>query len=433
MKRLWITSHRPSAGFRSGVALGSMKTITVLARRRGRVCRREGEPEHASADGCRFETELLLGADGLRSAVRAQTTGPLEPVYSGYTSWRGTTPDGSVPPPQHMSESWGHGGRFGIVEIGFGELYWFAVANAPPQGRDVDVKADLLRRFGDWHSPIRGFLEATPVERILRTDISDRDPITRWHEGRVVLLGDVAHPMTPNLGQGAGQAIEDAVALDASLAAYDDVEVALRAFEHARVARANAFVVGSRRLGRVRSRRARVGAWVRERQCPARRSTGAVGCEPVEGPPRMGRLRLDRDSIPRSSTRTASTSVREWSRPFRGLRPVPGGGLRMNPALRRWIRPPRVLWRRHRGRRLLAEAAWAYQGTPRIGRQMLYRQEALPKRVCDIAWKAQLRLTSRFRRLVARGKAKPKVATAVARALTGFIWAIAREVPAPPA
>jgi len=84
-------------------------------------------------------------------------------------------------------------------------------------------------------------------------------------------------------------------------------------------------------------------------------------------------------------------------------------------------------------RRLLAEAAWAYQGVPRIGRQLLYRQEALPKTVCDIAWKAQLRLTSRFRKLVARGKAKPKVATAIARELTGFIWAIAREVPAPPA
>jgi len=84
-------------------------------------------------------------------------------------------------------------------------------------------------------------------------------------------------------------------------------------------------------------------------------------------------------------------------------------------------------------RRLLAEAAWAYQGIPRIGRQMLYRQEALPKAICAMAWKAQLRLTSRFRRLVARGKAKPKVATAIARELTGFIWAIAREVPAPPA
>jgi len=84
-------------------------------------------------------------------------------------------------------------------------------------------------------------------------------------------------------------------------------------------------------------------------------------------------------------------------------------------------------------RRLLAEAAWAYQGVPRIGRQLRYRHEGLSKSVCHIAWKAQLRLTSRCRKLVARGKAKPKVATAVARELTGFIWAIAREVPPPPA
>ncbi|MBI3490562.1 MAG: IS110 family transposase [Acidobacteria bacterium] len=83
-------------------------------------------------------------------------------------------------------------------------------------------------------------------------------------------------------------------------------------------------------------------------------------------------------------------------------------------------------------RRRLAEAAWAYQGIPRIGRPHAYRQEALPKVVCDIAWKAQLRLPARFRRLVARGKAKPKVATAIARELSGFVWAIAREVaPAP--
>jgi transposase len=84
-------------------------------------------------------------------------------------------------------------------------------------------------------------------------------------------------------------------------------------------------------------------------------------------------------------------------------------------------------------RRLLAEAAWAYQGVPRIGRQMLSRQESVSPTVRAIAWKAQPRLTGRFRRLVARGKARPKVATAIARELTGFIWAIAREVPPPPA
>jgi transposase len=80
-------------------------------------------------------------------------------------------------------------------------------------------------------------------------------------------------------------------------------------------------------------------------------------------------------------------------------------------------------------RRLLAEAAWAYQSKPRLSRYRLGHYDRLPKVARDIAWKAQLRLTARFHRLVARGKAKPKVATAIARELTGFIWAIAQEVP----
>ena len=105
------------------------------------------------------------------------------------------------------------------MPIGFGEIYWFAVADAPPGGKDVDVRRELMARFGSWHQPVAAIIEATPPDRILRTDICDREPIERWHAGRVVLIGDAAHPMTPNLGQGAGQAIEDAVVLDACLAA----------------------------------------------------------------------------------------------------------------------------------------------------------------------------------------------------------------------
>jgi transposase len=84
-------------------------------------------------------------------------------------------------------------------------------------------------------------------------------------------------------------------------------------------------------------------------------------------------------------------------------------------------------------RHLLAETAWAYQGRPHVGEALRTRQRTLSPTVCQIAWKAQLRLTGRFRRLVARGKAKPLVATAIARELTAFIWAIAQEVSAPAA
>jgi len=202
-------------------------------------------------DGTRLETDLLVGADGLHSTVRAQLVNDGAPRYAGYTSWRGVTPAGTVPPPDRVTETWGRGERFGIVDIGFGEIYWFAVADAPPGGTDGDVRAELRARFGRWHAPVPAVLEATPADRIIRTDIVDREPITRWHDGRVALLGDAAHPMTPNLGQGAAQAIEDAGALADSLTAASAVEDSLRAYETSRVGRTSAFVRASRRFGDV--------------------------------------------------------------------------------------------------------------------------------------------------------------------------------------
>jgi 2-polyprenyl-6-methoxyphenol hydroxylase-like FAD-dependent oxidoreductase len=230
------------------------------------VARFERRAEQVVATGSSgeaLEFDLLVGADGLHSAIRAQLVAGPAPRYAGYTSWRGVTPANSVRPPSRMSESWGRGERFGIVDIGFGEIYWFAVADAAPGGADRDVRSELLARFGDWHEPIAAIISATPPERILRTDISDRDPIERWHEGPVVLLGDAAHPMTPNLGQGAGQAIEDAIALDHCLSLEVTIEAALRRYEACRVSRANSKVIASRRLGAVAQWRNPAAVWLR--------------------------------------------------------------------------------------------------------------------------------------------------------------------------
>jgi len=215
--------------------------------------------------GERVEAKLLVGADGLHSNVRAQVVGNDPPVYSGYTSWRGVTPANAVTVPARTTESWGRGERFGIVPIGFGEIYWFAVADAPPNRRDTDVRGELMARFGSWHEPVAAIIEATPPERIMRTDIYDRAPIERWHSGRVVLLGDAAHPMTPNLGQGAGQAIEDAVVLDECLAQATSIEEALTHYEQRRVARANGIVRASRQFGAIAQWSNPLAAWLRDR------------------------------------------------------------------------------------------------------------------------------------------------------------------------
>jgi 2-polyprenyl-6-methoxyphenol hydroxylase-like FAD-dependent oxidoreductase len=216
------------------------------------------------ADGRRLDGALLIGADGLRSAVRAQLHGDEEPSYAGYTTWRGVAEDPGLAPGQ-AGEMWGRGRRFGFVGIGFGEVYWFSVIDAPAGGRDSPgrVRADLLERFGDFGGPARKLLEATDEAAIVRTDIADRPPLARWGEGRVTLLGDAAHPMTPNLGQGGCQAIEDAVVLAECLAGASDGEAGLRAYEDRRAERAHWFVAQSRSVGKIAQASGSVSCWLR--------------------------------------------------------------------------------------------------------------------------------------------------------------------------
>jgi 2-polyprenyl-6-methoxyphenol hydroxylase-like FAD-dependent oxidoreductase len=217
------------------------------------------------SDGSTQTGDVLIGADGIHSAVRAQLLNDGEPVYAGYTSWRGVTADRCGLPDDFGGEMWGRGQRFGGCCIDGGRFYWFAVADAPAGEREPDArttKTRLLERFGGWGKRVPELLQSTPEDAIFRTDISDRRPSERWGEGRVTLLGDAAHAMTPNLGQGACQAIEDALVLSTELrrASAPDVLLArgparfdagLRAYESARRERANSVVVAARRLGAI--------------------------------------------------------------------------------------------------------------------------------------------------------------------------------------
>ena len=119
-------------------------------------------------------------------------------------------------------------------------------APLPPEPKD-----DFRRRFADWHDPIPEVVEATDESSLSRTFIHDRPPARRWGEGRVTLLGDSAHPMTPNLGQGAAQALEDAVVLGRELAGAGDAEAALRRYEQRRRKRASRIVRQSFQAGRM--------------------------------------------------------------------------------------------------------------------------------------------------------------------------------------
>ena len=219
---------------------------------------REVQPDPADPgvsleDGQRLTARAVVGADGIHSTVRASLLGPRMVRYAGYTCWRGVALGVPGLEPGHMIEHWGPGQRFGALPIGAGRAYWFATANAPAGGEDgADPLAALQGRFAGWASPVSALLAATPAGAVLRNDIHDLAPLGRWSSGAATLLGDAAHAMTPNLGQEACQAIEDAVALGWVLgSAPGDLPAALERYERIRRSRTRRFVSRSRRFGQV--------------------------------------------------------------------------------------------------------------------------------------------------------------------------------------
>ena len=156
---------------------------------------------------------------------------------------------GQVP----MAESWGRGTVFGVMALSDGRVYCYVAAPAPPGQRAADNElAELVRLFGRWHQPIPGLLASAALGDVLRHDVAElARPLPSFHRGRVALLGDAAHPMTPNLGQGACQALEDAavIARLAAGAEPDEVPALLARYTAARLPRTHNVVRWSRRAG----------------------------------------------------------------------------------------------------------------------------------------------------------------------------------------
>lgn len=235
---LFTILHRavPEAGLRLRVTVSGIETGAD----RVRVVHSAGSSE----------ADLVVGADGIRSAVRRWVCPEArEPRYAGYTAWRMIT-SRPVPALREGGETWGRGERVGIVALADGRVYMFGAADAPAGQRGPDGElAELRRRFGGWHDPIPALLDAIDEKDVLRHDIYELPALPTYVRGRVALLGDAAHAMTPNMGQGANQALEDAVTLAALLDRSVGIENALAEYDRVRRPRARSIATRSHYIG----------------------------------------------------------------------------------------------------------------------------------------------------------------------------------------
>jgi salicylate hydroxylase len=201
--------------------------------------------------------DLLVGADGARSAVRESIVDQVKVTFTGQVAFRGLVPAEDVKQYMTIANS--------AVTMGPGHIFtryylrhgtWVnvvAIAKTDAwkeEGWSIPAtRADLLKEYDGWNENVIGIINALPEDKLFKWALFDRDPLPGWTSGRVTLLGDAAHPVTPFLGMGAAMALEDGVVLARCIDKYDTHDKAFAAYEAARKDRCDGVMRDSRTQG----------------------------------------------------------------------------------------------------------------------------------------------------------------------------------------
>jgi 2-polyprenyl-6-methoxyphenol hydroxylase-like FAD-dependent oxidoreductase len=210
-------------------------------------------------NGCQLEftngetlmSSMVLGADGLHSTVRNQLFPNNTIRNAKQICWRGIANYNLPEEFQHeLNEAWGSLIRFGFVQIAPKKVYWYALQSFTKSAADFSV-AHLIDYFLDYNDVVKEIIKSTNTSQIHKAEILDLKPTNKWFSNNICLLGDAAHATTPNLGQGACQAIEDAFVLSECLAKYDDTSKAFEEFQKLRIVKAHQVVKTSWTVGKI--------------------------------------------------------------------------------------------------------------------------------------------------------------------------------------
>lgn len=228
---------------------------------------KDGQVTAFFEDGTSATGDILVGADGIKSAVRTQMLGEVSYRYTGQTCWRLLTDFPLQFEASDMMEIWGNVGglRVGAGKISEDTVYTFITAHRPQGEKDNQetIKDELLELCKAYPEQVIKLLQATDSANIIRNDLYDYKPIHQWSKGRVVLVGDAAHATTPNMGQGACQAVESAYVLAHMLSEKETYEEAFASYQAMRIKKAHKVTKMSWQLGKMVSINNGVGRWLR--------------------------------------------------------------------------------------------------------------------------------------------------------------------------